>query len=265
MRQPTCPRPGQRGFVLLVVLWTVAMLALMGSHITAAARGAMARAGALRAGAEAAATADGLLAEAMFRLLDSSPRHWTADGLPRRIGLPRGQGEVLITSEAGRINPSFATVPLMLALLRAVGAPAAQATPLANAINEWHLLGDANPVPYLAARLPYLPPGGKFLDVGELGLVAGMTPDLLDRLAPHLTVQSDGRIDPAAADPLVARVLQAVGADQRLQLPDAGGPVLVRIAAHAVLPGGEARREAVVRIDLTEDEPGSVCVMLAWQ
>jgi general secretion pathway protein K len=256
---------GERGFALLVVLWTVAVLALLGSHITAAARAATARAAALRGGAVAAATVDGLVHEAIFRLLDPSPRHWAADGVPHRVTLARGHADVLLTSEAGRINPSFAPAPLLQILLHGVGVPEAQATALAAAIRDWHLIGAANPAPYQAAHLPYLPPGEKFLDVGELGLVAGMTPELLARLAPFLTVYTDGRVDAAQADPLVARVLQAAGAEQRLQAPDPGGAMVVRIAAHAALPDGEAWREAVVRIDLSEDDPGASCQILAWR
>ena len=259
------PRRRQRGMVLLVVLWTIAVLALIGSHITATARAAAARVGALRAGAVAGATAEGLLREAIFRLLDTSPRRWTADGVPRPVTLPRGAGEVLITAKSGRINPNFAPVPLLLALLRAVGVPQGRAAALAGAIAEWHMLGTPNATAYLAARLPYLPARAPFRDLAELGLVAGMTPSILAALAPHLSVYSDGRVDAARADPLVLRVLQAVAADQRPAGSDAGAPQVLRISARAVLPDGAARREAVVRIDLTEDEVAGMCEVLAWE
>ena len=251
--------------MLLIVLWTVALLALIGSHITAGARAATAQAAALRAGAIAAATADGLVQEAMFRLLDPSPKRWTADGVSRRIVLPRGGGEVLITNEAGRINPNFTSPAVMVAVLRSIGVPEAQATPLATAIYQWHLPGGTDPAPYVAAHLPYLPPGTKFLDTSELALVPGMTPELLARLAPHLSVQSDGKVDAAAADPLVRRVLQTLAADQRPQEPDTGTPLVLRISAHALLPDGAAWREAIIRIDLTQDDPAASCEILAWQ
>jgi general secretion pathway protein K len=254
----------QRGFVLLVVLWTVGLLALIGSHITAGARGAMAQAAALRVGAVANVTVDGLVNEAMYHLLDPGPRRWVPGPLPQRIVLGRGTAEMLVTNEAGRINLNYATADMLNALLRAVGATQAQARPLATAIAEWHLPGDANPAPYVAAHLPYLPPGAKFLDTDELSLVPGMDAGLLARLAPHITVQSDGRIDLTAADPVVARVVQSLPADQRPPAPDAQSPLVLRIAAHAVLPDGAARREAVIRIDLSDDDPAANCVILAW-
>ena len=261
---PAAPA-GERGFVLLVVLWTVALLALIGSHITAGARSATVQVSALRAGAVAAATADGLAYEAMFRLLDPSARRWTADGVPRRIVLPRGNGQILITNEAGRLNPNFVGIGVMTALLKAVGATPAQAKPIATAIYEWHLPGSASAAPYQAAHLPYLPPGAKFLDTAELALIPGMTSDLLARLAPHLSVHSDGHMDAAAADPIVAGLLLTLPAAERLMAPDAGAPLVLRIVADAIMPDGAARREVVVRIDLTEEEPAASCEIIAWQ
>ena len=73
-----------RGFALLIVLWTVTLLALLGSHITGAARRAASISTLLHDAAQAEALADGLVNEAIFHLLDPSPRGWKADGVALR-------------------------------------------------------------------------------------------------------------------------------------------------------------------------------------
>lgn len=258
-------RARQSGFVLLVVLWTVALLALLGGHIIGAARMATARAAGLRAGAVAGATADGLVFEAIFHVLDPSAQRWAVDGVPRRIKLSRGTGTVTVTNEAGRINPSFAPPALLAALLRAVGQPAARATSLAAAITEWHTAGRDRSAAYAAARLPYGPPGEAFLDLDELLLIPGLTPELLSRLSPYLSVHGNGHWDPALADPLIAPLVQALDASQRPQQSDKGGPLVMRITATAQLPDGAATRQAVIRIDPAEDDPAEAVDILAWQ
>lgn len=255
----------QGGFVLLVVLWTVALLALLGGHVIEAGRMATGRAAALRAGAVAGATAEGLVHEAIFHVLDHAAQRPVPNGPPQRIKLARGTGEVTVASEAGRINLSFATPALLAALLRAVGQPAAQATTLANAIYEWHAAGRSRSAAYAAARLPYAPPGEAFFDLNEVLLIPGMTPDLLGRLSPYVSVHGDGHWDAALADPLVVRLVQALDSTQRPQPPDKDGPVVLRITATARLPDGTATRIAVIRIDPADDDPASAVDILAWQ
>jgi len=270
MRRPPGGTPGsvaprQRGFVLLIVLWTVGLLALIGAHITANARSAAEQATSLRAAAVAAATADGLVHEAIFHLLDRSERRWAADGVVHRIVLARGSGEVVVSNEAGRINPTSATIQTLTAMLGRLGVSAEQARLLATAIYEWHVAGGANPAAYSAAHLPYLPPASQFLDVDELLLIPGMTPDLLARLDPHLSVYNDGYLDVTQADPLVIQVIQTLNATQRPQAPEPGAPLVARISAWARLPDGEARREVVVRIDPGAADPATFVQILAWR
>src|SRR5215831_8873131 len=78
------PLPGtarQRGFALLIVLWSMALLALIGTRITAAGRAGAQLATNLRASAIAEAAADGAVFEALFHFMDSSDGHWPVDGL----------------------------------------------------------------------------------------------------------------------------------------------------------------------------------------
>jgi general secretion pathway protein K len=66
--------------------------------------------------------------------------------------------------------------------------------------------------------------------------VMGMTPALLARLRPHLTVFTDTDPDMTTRDPLVARALAAIGATAVGAGP--GGPQVVSITADAHGVGG---------------------------
>ena len=265
----------QRGFALLIVLWTMALLALLGSHITAAARRTAAVSLLLHDAAQAEALADGLVQEAIFHLLDPSPRGWQADGVRRSVRLGGGRGEVMVLNHAGRINPALSPPPLLAALLRLEGVQEQRAARLAAAIVDWRTIGDtpspggAKLAQYRAAGLPYGPPNENYHSPGELGLVLGMTPDVLERLTPHLSVWNTSQIDLARADPLVARAVQDTGggAVGQLQQPPEGQipPLLVEIFAEVTLPGARALRRAVVYIVLGDEEAPRPWHILAWE
>lgn len=225
MRPRNTARNSDRGFALLIVLWSLVLLALLGSQLAAAGRGETRLAANLRAGAVAEAAADGAIHEALFHLLDSSNRHWPADGTPRQIRVPGAIVELRVTTEAGKVNPNTAQPELLRALLHAVGADERTAAAVAVAIADWRF-PDAQDHPlqakapqYRAAGRDYGPPSEPFQTIDELGLVLGMFPALLARLAPHLSIYHDGDPDPAAADPVVRQAIQ----DATGVAPQAGG------------------------------------------
>jgi general secretion pathway protein K len=263
-----------RGFALLVVLWTVALLALLGSHITGAARQAASLSLLLHGAARAEALADGLVAEAIFRLLDPSSQGWKADGVPRAVRLGSGVGEVVVLDHAGRINPSLAPAELLASVLRHDGVEQGRAERLAAAIVDWRSFGDI-PLPggaklaqYRAAGLSYGPPHEAFRSPEELGLVLGMTPDVLARLQPHLSVWTRGRVRLEHADPVVAQAVRdtsGLGADELQQMPAAeAGPLVAEIVARVTLREAQAVRRVVVRFDPAEAETPQPWHILAW-
>ena len=269
------PDRRSRGFALLIVLWTVALLALLGTHITAAARQAAALSLLLHGAARAEALADGLVQEAVFRLLDPSPHGWTADGVARQVRLGGGAGEVVVLDHAGRVNPSLASPQLLAALLRRDGVEEGRAARLAAAIVDWHTIEDT-PSPggaklpqYRAAGLPYGPPNEAFRSPGELALVLGMTPELLARLEPHLSVWSRGRIRLDRADPVVAQAVQDArdtpGGEAPPPPPNEAAPLVAEIVARVVLPEARTERHVVVRIDPPGVETALPWHILAWR
>jgi general secretion pathway protein K len=130
-------RPAERGFALLVVLWTLVLVSLIATQVTASGRGAVQVASNLRIAAVLEAAADGAVHEAIFRMLDPSEQGWRADGEPRALPFPGGVVTIRLRDEAGKLNPNVASPELMAALLRQFGLDLQRATRLAAAIADW--------------------------------------------------------------------------------------------------------------------------------
>ena len=217
-------RDRERGFALLIVLWSVVLLSLLGTGITASGRTDIQLAANLRAAARAEAAADGAIQEAAFHLVDpASP--WAADRQPHASRNAAVAIEIRIEDESGKINPNTATPELLRALLHAVDADARTSDELPIAIADWRFPGSnarpgaAKAPQYRAAGLPYAPPGAPFESLDELGAVLGMTPALLARLVPHLSIYNDRDPSPQRADPIVRQALREVYGP----LPEAAG------------------------------------------
>ncbi|MCQ8239515.1 hypothetical protein [Rhizosaccharibacter radicis] len=250
----------ERGFALLIVLWTLVLLSLLVGALAAAGGGRARVADALRRNAELDAAAEGGVQEAMFHLLDRSRARWPADGRVREVRRGPVVLRVLIETEAGKINPNQAQPALLEALLLAVGADRDTARQLALNIESWRRPGmpvaggvgngGALANAYAAAGRDYGPPGQPFESLDELGLVLGMTPALLDRMAPHLTLFRQGDPDPGSADPVVRRALEiaAGGAGGAGSVIDAGGGQGTGQGGGQGGGQGPARDESVVSI-----------------
>ena len=234
-----------RGFVLLVVLWSLALMALVGSQIMVSARQESVVAESARVSAVLDAAANGAIQRVIFGRLDPAVNRWLADGMPRTIQIGRVPVIVRVTDEADKVNLNLASVPLLRALLVELGADPGTAAAVTAAIVEWRETGaPAGGGRYAAAGRPYAPPGAPFVNLDELGAVLGMTPSLLARLRPHVTVLSDRDPDATTNDPIVARALMAAG--------EGGGPTaereasLISISVDARGPGHSHRAMRVV-------------------
>ena len=257
----------QRGFALLLVLWTVVLLALLGTQITASGRTEAQLADNIAMAAAAEAEADGAVFEGVFHLLDSSGQHWFADGVPRTIRHGAYTIELRLFNEAGKVNLNTVQPELLAALIHAVGTDTRTATALALAIVDWRFVdaqrsGGAKLDVYRAAGRLAGPPGAPFRSLAELGLVLGITPELLARLEPHLTLFHDGQPSPAVADPVVRRALHEAAPDA----PEDSSPAdetVVSISARVEGPRGTRfNRRAAVR--LGQQSNGALFQVLVW-
>ena len=264
-------KDADRGFALLIVLWTLGLLALLGTAITASGRTATKLAGNLRSNAVVEMAADGAVHQAMLRLMEGA---WKPDGAPRVVRIGPAIVEVRMTDEAGKVNPNFATLPVMAALLRNLGLDPARAASLAAAIIDWRtrslqpLPGGAKLPQYRAAGLPYGPASRPFESVDEVGLVLGMTPDILARLRPYVSVYNDSDVQRAAADPLADQAIGESelgrGAADRFSFASEDQTATVRAAATGP-DGARFTRQAVIRIAAEPAQGEAPFQVLTWE
>lgn len=257
-----------RGFALIIVLWTLVLITLVVTAMTASGRSEAQMAARLRSTAVAQAAVDGALNEALFRLAE---RQWDHDTATRTLRIGGTAVQVAVTDEAGLVNVNDAPIPMLVALLQDVGVPPAQAVAVADAISDFHSRGDmprphgAKTAQYAAAGLPYGPYGRLFLSQDELGLVLGMTPDILARLAPHVAFLKTGGLDVTKMDPVVAQAFADAGPNGGY-LPDylTPGPVVtVHVIARSLPPAAVAARSVTLNL-LPPDQPGPAYQVAAW-
>ena len=261
--------PRQRGFALLLVLWTMVLLALLGSRIAASGRAQAQIAANVRDQAVTEAAADGAVQEAAFHLLDAPARRWAADAVPRRLVLPDAAVEVRVESESGKVNPNLASAPLLAALLREVGADSRTAGLVADGILRWRFPwvpqggNDPTLTAYRAAGLDYGPPGAPFQSLDEVGVVLGMTPELLAKTRPYLSLYAGNAPDPSSAGRVVLAAMRSILGGGT---PNAGGNAgskVVGVTAVAAGPNGTRfTRHAI--LGLGGQRGGSPVQVLAW-
>ena len=260
------------GFALIIVLWTLVLIAFIVAQLTSSGRTEIRIAGNLVADAVAEAADDGAIFATLFNLADPNPaQRWPLDGTVHELTIGNSRVMVRLEDEAARINPNSASPALLEALLRVAGTDPEYARRLAGAIGEW--VGSA-PVArpqnavlaeYSAAGLDYGPPSSPIETLDELGRVIGMTPAVLAAIRPHLTLFGPPEPNPASADPVVAAALAEVSpASQAANPPNQASFDLltVRIEASAVGPGdARVSKTAITRVGAML--PGGYSV-LAW-
>ena len=185
----------QHGFVLVAVLWMLAALALLVTiftvHLSASARAVSLNDGALRT--EALVSAGIELAAYRLQLADDKKR--PPEGA-FHVRLSGTDVAVSFVTEAARVDLNAAPKELLGGLLGVLGAGDDAAKQAADRIIGWRTKaasdGDASKEAalYQAAGRTYSPRQAPFAHVNELSLVLGMTPALVERALPYVTVFS---------------------------------------------------------------------------
>jgi hypothetical protein len=121
---------------------------------------------------------------------------------------------------------------------------------------------------YYDRGLPYRSGDHGFYSVDEIGLVPDMTPEILARLRPWLSVWHEGSV----SDPNGASLAAAAIGDAGMSRPGSAGPnfvsnnVIMRVTAAAVIPGrAQFVRSAVVRIRAKFTTDGKLVQILTWE
>jgi general secretion pathway protein K len=252
-----CP---DRGFALIIVLWTLVLVAFITIQLVASGRVETRIAGNIVANAVVQAAADGAVYQTIFNLLEPDPaRRWPLDGSTRELVIGDCRATVRLDDEAARVNPSLASPALLEALLQVAGSDADHARQLAAAVGEWvgapgaARTQSAMQADYRAAGRDYAPPGEPLEALDELQRVTGITPAIYAAIRPHLSLYAGAAPSVRHADPVIASAMallaEAGPASQTppLQLPS--DVLTVRIAVTAQGPNkASVSRTAIVRV-----------------
>jgi general secretion pathway protein K len=247
------------GFVVVAVLWILGALAALASiyaiYVTNTVVSMSVNDDRLQA--EALVTAGLELTAYQLSTQDADARA-TQGAFRFRMG--RADVAVDFRTEAARIDLNMAPKELLAGLFAGLGAPYGAADAYADRIIGWRQKGDLEgqnneAAAYRTAGLSYGPRQGPFSDVGELWLVLGLPPALVERALPFLTVYS-GRpdVDVLDAAPEVVAALPGMTPDRLYGVLGQRGPgaanaqivqSLLGPAQGASTQGGKAMRVTV--------------------
>lgn len=249
----------------MVVLWSIAVLALLGSQVTSTARVQSRLAAAARDSAAVEAAVDGGIYQAIFVLCATGGTGLIRQPAVMQIG--NAIVEIQVEDEASRVNPNVASVEMLRGLMVAAGTDQGRAALIAGEIVDWRnrsvasVLGGEKIDLYRSRDLPYRSADRSFESIDEIGLIPDMTPDLLARLRPWLSVyrnSNENRMNVTQAAGMVVPDTRATA--------DASPNMVMRITAAATIRGrARAVRSAVVRIHTTTEVNGKLYQVLAWE
>ena len=197
------------GFVLVATLWLLAALATLASILSVYMRDA-AVAGSLREDELRIETAERSAVELTALRLAGFPPGQAPPRAAFQFALGDARIAVTFVSDSARVDINASPREMLAKLFAALGASGDEATAIAGRVVAWRKAATdtADDDAYPSAGLSYRPRHAPFQSVLELSLVLGVTPELMGRALPYLTVYNpSGQIDVRAADPLVLAAL----------------------------------------------------------
>jgi general secretion pathway protein K len=239
----------ERGFVLLVVLSALGLLALVAATFTQVARMHIKAAAASVEGARAEALSDAgvhlaILVVVAAREQEAANRRFALNAVPVTCSFEEDGATLTIAvrDEAGKVDLNIASEALLRALVLGAGIDGGDAAvdtilDFRDADDDRRLSG-AERAEYRAAGRPHGPKNGALVTVEELSGVLGLTQADVDLLRPFVTVYSgQAAVDPAVASGALIDVLSR-GVQNSSSLffkgAEGGGPRLM--SARAPLP-----------------------------
>lgn len=214
-----CGGARQSGVALVIVLWMVALLAVIAASHTYSSRAETALGSTVVGRAQALAVAQAALVYVVMDLRRSQDeRRVPLDGTPYRWHFGDASAEISLVDVGGLIDLNTAPRELLQGALEAAGLDAEdEREALLDAIEDWkdaddlRRLDGAEYDDYADAGFNYGPKNGSFDSVDELLQVMGMPADVFERIRPNLTVYSRARgVDPEVSPDGVLRSLPDV-------------------------------------------------------
>jgi general secretion pathway protein K len=265
LRHRIRPSPARsNGFIVVAVLWILGALATLASIYAVYV---------INTATSMSVNEDRLQAEALVTAaLELTAYRMTAAGTDDRpsrgefwFRLGKANVAVAFKSENSRIDLNTAPKELLAGLFAGLGAKYSSAEFFADRIIGWRTPSDPDQPnneasAYRTAGLTYRPRQGPFAHVGELTLVLGLPPFLVERAMPFVTVFSgQAEINILAAAPEVIAAIPGMTPDRLYVLLSLRGAVpqnaqavqslLGSNAAGVTAEAGKATR-VTVRVDL---------------
>jgi general secretion pathway protein K len=187
-----------RGFALLLVIWILALLAVLAAGVAADSRSGAIIARNRLTTAQARGLADAGVALAILGLIDPNPAtRWHAEGRPQSIQYGDGTARVAVQDEGGKIDLNTAPIELIGGLLDELGVEPDERSAITNGILE-RRREFAPPNTFQASRAGLFgSPAATtdiakrpFADASELRMIPGVTRATYERILPFVTVYS---------------------------------------------------------------------------
>lgn len=230
----------QRGIAFLIVLWVVALVAVLMGSFAVIARTENLQARHLLDTTRARYAAEAGINLAAYALRRNQPdKRWVPDGRPYKFTFNGAELTIQVNDESGKIDINAASPEQLQRLFQSVGGLDEQkAQELAARVQDWRdpdnlvTVNGAEEADYEQAGLAYGPANGPFTTVGELQQVLGMNYELFKKLEPAITVYS-GRGTPNAMSAPIEALMAMQGMtkeaaqnliDMRQQIPPGTDP-----------------------------------------
>ena len=215
-----------RGVALLLVIWVLALVAILIGGFVLIARTEQLESRHLEDGARARYAAEAGLSRAVYELMRPAlETRWVADGRPYELEFDGAKVEVRVHDEGGKIDVNAADDKTLLAVFALAGVEQDRAERLVDAIMDWRDPDDlthpkgAEKADYEAAGLTYGPANMPFATIGEFQQVLGMDYELFHKLRPFITVYSrSARPNFGLAQALLLQLVPGVTPEQAQQL-----------------------------------------------
>src|SRR5579864_1506103 len=194
-RSPTpSAQSSERGFVIVAVLWILVALSALAVIFSVYLSNSARALGATDIGVPTEALASASLELTAYQLLRADDKERPAQG-SFRFRMDNAEAFVSFTSEAARVDLNKASKEMLSNLFEVLGAERKAAGDIADRIVGWrteakpHAANEEEAL-YLSSGLPYSPRQGSFAHVNELSLMLGISPAMIERALPFLTVYS---------------------------------------------------------------------------
>lgn len=220
-RRHRCRNTGAAGFVLIVVIWLIALLALVSGAYMRSVQAHVRSSAARVQLARAELAADSGFSLAVLDVLDSRlapgrERRFPANGQPVSCQLDSAsQVAIGVQDAGGRVNLNTASERLLTTLFLGLGVSPEVARQRAETLLDFRDADDARrpngaelPEYVVAGRL-LGPKNAPFDSISELGQVLGFDAGVVAEIEPHVTIHSaTAGLDPAAVTPALAAIIR---------------------------------------------------------